>query len=81
MNYLYYGGMGYGPWGGFGPFLGLLVLWSLFWKALALWHSAQRKQGWWFLALMFINTAGILEIIYLFAIAKIPAKDLFPKKK
>jgi hypothetical protein len=26
----------------------LVVLWSVFWKGLALWHSAGRGQSWWF---------------------------------
>ena len=53
------------------------ALWSLFWKGLALWHSAQRGEYWWFLALLLINTLGILEIIYLFFFAKLKANNLF----
>jgi len=59
----------------------LLVIWTLFWKGLALWHSARRKQGWWFVIMLALNTAGILEIIYLFLIAKIPSSELFHSKK
>ena len=55
----------------------LVVLWSLFWKGLALWHSAQRGEQWWFLAILVLNTAGILEIVYLFAVAKTGVKGLF----
>lgn len=55
----------------------LILVWSLVWKGLALWHSAQRKQGWWFVALLLINTMGILEIIYLFGVAKIKSENLF----
>ncbi|MBI2473173.1 hypothetical protein HYV70_01295 [Candidatus Uhrbacteria bacterium] len=55
----------------------LFLFWSLFWKGLALWHAAVRKQSWWFIALLVINTGGLLEIIYLFAIAKVKGKDLF----
>jgi hypothetical protein len=43
-----------------------LVGWSLVWKGLALWVSARLKQKWWFMPLVFINTLGILEILYLF---------------
>lgn len=43
----------------------LVSLWSLVWKGLALWRAAQLKQKGWFIALLIINTAGILEIIYL----------------
>ena len=56
-----------------------LLLWSLFWKGLALWHSARRGEPWWFVALLLINTVGILEIIYLFGIAKIKPDHLFQK--
>lgn len=42
-----------------------LIIWSLIWKALALWHSARNNQLAWYIVLIFINTAGILEIIYL----------------
>jgi hypothetical protein len=58
----------------------LLVVWTLFWKGLALWHSARRKQGWWFVIMLALNTLGILEIIYLFLIAKIPGSELFQTK-
>ena len=59
--------------------LALLVLWSVFWKGLALWHSARRNQGWWFVILLVLNTAGILEIIYLFGICKLTFATLLPK--
>jgi methionyl-tRNA synthetase len=59
----------------------LLLLWGLFWKGLALWHSARRKQGWWFIILLLVNTVGILEIVYLFLIAKVPKSELFGSKK
>lgn len=48
------------------PFiLSILVIWSLFWKGVALWRAARLSRPWWFLALLVINTAGILEIIFL----------------
>jgi len=63
----------------FGPVLILLVLWSIFWKGLALWHSGRRGQPWWFVIILVVNTVGILEIIYLFAVAKLKWKELFSK--
>lgn len=42
-----------------------LALWSIMWKGIALWVSARGSQKGWFVALLVINTAGILEIIYL----------------
>lgn len=59
--------------------LALLLLWSFVWKGLALWHSAKRRQPWWFIAILLLNTGGILEIIYLFGIAKLRFSTLFSK--
>jgi len=48
----------------------LFLIWSIVWKGLALWKSARLSQRGWFIALLLINSVGILEIIYLFFIAK-----------
>lgn len=61
------------------PFMMVFILWSLVWKGLALWHAARRGEHWWFIALMVINTFGILEIIYLFFVAKLKLNELFTK--
>jgi len=50
----------------FGASFGLLLIWNIFWKGLALWKSAKNDQKYWFVALLLINTAGILELLYLF---------------
>lgn len=47
-----------------------LLVWSLFWKGLALWRSARMKHKGWFIALLIINTLGIFEIIYIIATRK-----------
>ena len=44
----------------------ILTVWSLIWKGFALWQSANNKQKNWFIAMLIINTFGILEIIYIF---------------
>ena len=68
---------------GFGPAIGsaviVLAIWSLFWKGLALWHAGRRGQPWWFVIILVINTVGILEIIYLFAVCRMKFEDLFRK--
>ena len=46
-----------------------LVAWSLVWKGLAMWSSARRGEKWWFVAFMLVNTAGALEILYLFVLS------------
>ena len=48
----------------------VLSLWSLAWKGWALWTAARRNEKKWFIVLLVINTAGILEIIYLFLLGK-----------
>jgi len=47
------------------PFIILLILWEVVWKLLAMWRAAQNNQPGWFICLAFINTMGILPIIYL----------------
>ncbi|MEK7530273.1 MAG: DUF5652 family protein [Patescibacteria group bacterium] len=48
----------------------VLALWSVVWKGWAMWLAARRTEKVWFILLLIINTAGILEIIYIFLIAK-----------
>lgn len=43
----------------------LLVIWSTVWKGIAMWRSGRRDQKIWFVAILILNTVGILEIIYL----------------
>ncbi|MBS3168929.1 hypothetical protein J4210_00455 [Candidatus Woesearchaeota archaeon] len=44
---------------------GILLLWTLLWKGIGLWYAAQEKKKGWFLAILVLNTAGLLPIIYL----------------
>ena len=62
---------------GWSPIILAIVVWSLFWKSAALWHAARNKQLGWFIALAIINTAGILDIVYLFVIEKSTTDKLF----
>ena len=48
----------------------LLVLWTLPWKAVALWKAAKNNHKIWFVALLLINTLAILEILYIFVFGK-----------
>ncbi len=45
--------------------LALLAIWEVAWKGLALWKAARNEERYWFIALLFINTAGILPMLYL----------------
>ncbi len=42
-----------------------LVLWDLYWKGMGLWKSARQSQKKWFIAILIVNSVGILPIIYL----------------
>lgn len=75
-------GMMNGGFDGFGPmslftisvlsvFFFLAVIWSLAIKGYALWHAAKRNEKWWFIAILIINTFGILELAYLIFFAKV----------
>lgn len=52
--------------------LGILaiVVWTIVWKGLALWHAAKNGHKIWFVALLILNTIGILEIVYFFFFRK-----------
>lgn len=54
------------------PVFIVLFAWSLLWKGIALWRAAKAAQRNWFIVMLVVNTAGILEIIYLFRFAKKP---------
>ena len=55
-------------------FIVLLVIWELIWKGIALWYAARNGHKGWFIAILILNTAGILPIIYILCCAK-------PKKR
>ena len=48
----------------------LLLVWSVFWKGVALWRSAINGQRNWFIVILIVSSLGILEIVYLFRFAK-----------
>jgi hypothetical protein len=48
----------------------ILVIWSTIWKGIALWKSARLSHKRWFIVMLVINTFGILEIFYIFFIAR-----------
>lgn len=66
--------------GGFGPFflLPIFVLWfaiTLALKGYSLWHAAKRAEKWWFITLLVLNTAGLLELFYIvFILKKFPTR-------
>ncbi|OGN19862.1 MAG: hypothetical protein A3F25_02420 [Candidatus Yanofskybacteria bacterium RIFCSPHIGHO2_12_FULL_45_19b] len=48
----------------------VLLVWSVIWKGIALWRSARLGSKGWFVALLIINTLGILEILYIYVFSK-----------
>ena len=52
------------------PIILLFIVWTFVWKGMALWKAARNSHKGWFIALLLINTLGILEILYIFVFGK-----------
>ncbi|MDP3800029.1 MAG: DUF5652 family protein [bacterium] len=50
--------------------LAFFVVWSIYWKGRALWRASHLNSKPWFIALLVINTLGILEILYIYIFSK-----------
>ncbi|HEY1037693.1 MAG TPA: DUF5652 family protein, partial [Candidatus Paceibacterota bacterium] len=48
----------------------IALLWTIAIKGYALWTAARRNEKWWFIALLVVNTFGLLELAYLLFFAK-----------
>ena len=48
----------------------VVLIWTLPWKGVALWKAARLSHKKWFIALLVLNTFAILEIIYIFHVAR-----------
>lgn len=44
----------------------LALIWTIPWKAVALWKAARNGHVAWYVVLLIVNTLGILEILYIF---------------
>jgi len=44
----------------------LFIIWTIVWKGLALWKASRKNHLGWFIVLLVLNTAGILEIFYFY---------------
>jgi hypothetical protein len=42
-----------------------LGIWELVWKGIALWKCGRNNQLAWFIAILILNTVGLLPIVYL----------------
>lgn len=47
-----------------------IALWTLPWKGYALWKAAQLSHKKWFIAILVINSFAILDIIYIYFVAR-----------
>lgn len=57
-------------------FILLMVFWILPLKGYALWTAVKNNDKGWFIALVILNTVGILELIYIFGFTKKKWSDL-----
>lgn len=48
----------------------LLTLWTIPWKVYSVWLAVKNNHKKWFVALLILNTVAILEIFYIFWVAK-----------
>jgi len=55
----------------------IMILWVLPWKGYALWTASRTRNKRWFIAILILNTFAILDIYYLFYVAKKTPKDIF----
>jgi len=51
-----------------------IMLWSLYWKGVALWKAARLYDKNWFIVLLVVDIFGVLQIFYIYRIAK-PKED------
>jgi hypothetical protein len=51
-----------------------IMIWSILWKGWALWRAAKNDSKVWFIALLILNTVGILDILYIFVFGKVSKK-------
>lgn len=50
--------------------IAVLAIWAIVWKVYAAWIACKNNHRKWFAVLLLLNTLGILEIFYIFKIAK-----------
>lgn len=43
----------------------ILALWEAVWKGIGMWRAGRNDQLGWFVAILILNTVGILPIVYL----------------
>lgn len=54
----------------------LAIVWTLLWKVYSVWTASKKNDKKWFVALVILNTLGILDMIYVFGVAKKKWSDI-----
>lgn len=53
-----------------------IIIWTVVWKGIAMWRSARRNDKHWFIALLVLNTLGIVDIIYIYVFSERDGKKV-----
>ncbi|MCX6755271.1 MAG: DUF5652 family protein [Candidatus Nomurabacteria bacterium] len=64
-----------------GVFFVAVILWTLAWKCYSSWLASKNNDKRWFVALVVLNTAGILDMIYVFWVLKKTNTDVLNSVK
>lgn len=51
--------------GGWWTMLVLLVLADVILRGMGMWRAARKGRQWWFVAMLVINSVGILPVVYM----------------
>lgn len=57
--------------------LGMAIAWDLAWKGVALWRASRNSHSRWFVALLVLNSAGVLPMVYLWLCRRRNERGLF----
>lgn len=53
----------------------VLAVWDITWRGLALWRASRLNNRNWFIALLVINSIGILPIFYLYTTKQVDRRQ------
>jgi|GEM_PF-892084 len=70
----FYTGFQFGP-AGF-VFTLIFAAWELGWKGFGLWKAAKNNQSGWFVAILLLNTVGILPLLYIYVFSPKPSNKI-----
>ena len=48
----------------------VIILWDLMWKGIGLWKAARNEDKYWFIAILIINSLGIVPILHIYVFQK-----------